>query len=497
MHVRERVRVGKLSIVVSSVFSVLLVAACSTTPQPAPTSPPGGAAAQPTTAAAAAAPKPTTAPAVAAPQPTTAAAPPATAGGPAVAPATAGGPAAAPATAGGPAPSTATGTPIKIGYEADANGTSAPIAAGMHLGTDLAVEQINAAGGINGHPIQVTYVDPQSDPTQASQMATQLIQTDKVDVLMGGVLSSECLVVQGLAAKLQTVYLPTFGCAAEDFAASSCNRYAFRFEPVGRQELGPLVDFIVKNYGKRFAMMYSDYAYGQSQLKAYGDLLGPQGASITLPIPVPQNEPNLAPYVTKIPTDGSIDAVIINGLGAGDLTRVSLALGQYGIAPKVQVIGNSGRDVYGGTYPDFLKGSVNVQTYISGQPPNNQYGMAYDAAWHDIAQREQDWANIFGGADKALPFEGYLQYSAMRALATAMKAANFTGHQDTEALISALEKVNLPLGPDAPGGGIIMNPADHQGQQTVYVYKVGGPTQDDILATVPAEQVPQFNSCHV
>src|ERR1051325_17600 len=70
----------------------------------------------------------------------------------------------------------ASGTPIKIGYMADANGTSAPIAAGMHLGTDLAVEQLNAAGGINGHPVQITYVDPQSDPTQASQMATQLVQ---------------------------------------------------------------------------------------------------------------------------------------------------------------------------------------------------------------------------------------------------------------------------------------------------------------------------------
>src|ERR671932_1846574 len=103
--------------------------------------------------------------------------------------------------------SQSSGTPIKIGYLADANGTSAPIAAGMHLGTDLALQQINAAGGVNGHPIQVTYVDPQSDPTQASQMATQLVQTDKVDVLMGAVLSSECLVVQQLALKLQTVYL--------------------------------------------------------------------------------------------------------------------------------------------------------------------------------------------------------------------------------------------------------------------------------------------------
>ena len=392
----------------------------------------------------------------------------------------------------------ATGTPIKIGYEADANGTSAPIAAGMHLGTDLAVQQINASGGINGHPIQVTYVDPQSDPTQASQMATQLIQTDKVDVLMGAVLSSECLVVQQLVAKLQVVYLPTFGCAAEDFATQSCNRYAFRFEPVGRQSLAPLADYIVTNYGKTWAMMYSDYAYGQSQLKAYTEELGKRGASISLPIPVPQNEPNLAPYVTKIPTDGSVSGVIINGLGAGDLTRVSLALGQYGIAPKIQVIGNSGRDVYGGSYPEFLKGSVAApQPYITGQPPNNPYSDAYEKGWKEILQKEPEWANIFGGADKALAFQGYYQYSAMMALKHAMIAANFSGRQDTEALISALEKVFMPLGPDFPGGAIMMNAADHQGAQTMYVYRIAGPQEEEILATIPADQIPKFNACHV
>jgi len=365
------------------------------------------------------------------------------------------------------------------------------------MGTDLAVQQVNAAGGINGHPLQVTYVDPQSDPTQASQMATQLVQTDKVDVLMGAVLSSECLVVQQLALKLQTVYLPTFGCAAEEFSSVSCNRYSFRFGPVGSQQLGPLVDYIVKTYGTKWAMTYSDYAYGQSQLKAYTAALAKLNATIVLPIPVPQNEPNLAPYVTKIPTDGTVNGVILLGLGAGDLTRVSLALGQYGIAPKVQVIGNSGRDVYGGSYPDFLKGSVNVQTFLSGQPPNNPYGDSYEKAWREITQKEPEWANIFGGADKALAFEGYVQYSAMMGLKTAMIAAKFSGRQDTEGLISALEKVNMPLGPDAPGGAIIMNPADHQGAQTVYVYRVGGPTQEELLSTVPADQVPQFNTCHV
>jgi branched-chain amino acid transport system substrate-binding protein len=390
------------------------------------------------------------------------------------------------------------GRAIKIGYLADANGTSAPIAAGMHLGTDLALQQINAGGGINGHPLRVTYVDPQSDPANASQMATQLIQSDKIDVLMGAVLSSECLVLQQLVARLQVVYLPTSGCAAEEFSSKFCNRYSFRFEPVGRQQLGPLVEYIVKNYGKSWAVMYSDYEYGQSQLKAYTDQLGRVGASITLPIPVPQNEPDLAPYVTKIPTDGSVNGVIIDALGAGDLRRVSLALGQYGIAQSVQVIGNSGRDVYGGRYPDFLKGSVATpRPYLIGQPPNNPYGDAYEQAWKEVVQKEPEWTAIFGGADKALAFEGYFQYSAMMALKTAMVSARFAGRADTDALIAALERVNMPLGPDAPGGAIVMNPADHQGAQTMYVYRIAGPTDEELMATIPADQVPRFNTCHV
>jgi len=404
-------------------------------------------------------------------------------------------PTAAPGAAAKPAAGAATGTPIKIGYLADSNGTSAQIGAGMHLGTDLAVEQVNAAGGINGHPLQIIYVDPQSDPTQAGQMATQLVQTDKVDVLLGAVLSSECLVVQQLAAKLQTVYMPTFGCAAEEYSTTSCNHYSFRFQPVGRQLIAPLAQCITTTYGKNWAMAYSDYAYGQSQLKAYTEELAKYDAKITVPIPIPQNEPNLAPYVTKVPTDGTVNGVIINGLGAGDLTRTSLALGQYGLAPKVQVIGNSGRDVYGGSYPDFLTGSVNAQTYLTGQPPGNPYGEAYEKAWRDMATRQPEWSNIFGGADKAMAFQGYLQYTALMALKTGMIAANFSGRADTEKLIGALENVNIPLGPDAPGGGIIMNKGDHQGAQTVYVYRVAGPQQEELLATVQPDKIPPLGTC--
>ena len=52
-------------------------------------------------------------------------------------------------------------------------------------------------------PLEVVYVDPKGDASQALQLATQLAQQDNVDVLSGGIFSPECLGVQGLAAKLQ------------------------------------------------------------------------------------------------------------------------------------------------------------------------------------------------------------------------------------------------------------------------------------------------------
>jgi ABC-type branched-subunit amino acid transport system substrate-binding protein len=336
-------------------------------------------------------------------------------------------------------------------------------------------------------------------------MATELIQSDQVDVLMGAVLSSECLAVQQLVGKFSSVvYMPTFGCATEDFSTQACNRYSFRFEPVGSQEVVPLAQYIVKTYGPNYAMMYSDYAYGVSQLNAFKRALTANGGDVTVPIPVPQNEPNLAPYVTKVPTDGSVQGVILLGLGAGDLNRVSLALGQYGINQKVQIIGNSGKDQYGGTYPDFLNGSVNYQTFLNDQPPGNADGAAYAQALKALAAQDSEaqWTTILtgkGGPEGAAilqPFQPYLDYTAMTALKNAMVASNFAGRADTEKLIAALETVNIPLGPDAPGGAIIMNKADHQGAQTVYVFKING-QQDELLAAIPANEVPPLGNCQV
>src|SRR5204863_857103 len=97
-----------------------------------------------------------------------------------------------------PAAAKPTGTPIKVGVLDDITGVGAIEGALLRISVELVVDQANSSGGINGHPLQVVYVDPKGDAAQALQLATQLAQSDNVDVLSGGIFSPECLGVQGL-----------------------------------------------------------------------------------------------------------------------------------------------------------------------------------------------------------------------------------------------------------------------------------------------------------
>jgi branched-chain amino acid transport system substrate-binding protein len=447
-----------------------LLAACSSpaaTPA-APTSPPPAAAA-PTTAAAA---KPTTAPAGA-----TAA------------------PAAAPTTAAAAAP---TGTPIKVGVMDDITGVGAIEGALMRVSTDLVVQRTNASGGINGHPLEVTYVDPKGDATQAINLATQLAQQDNVDVLAGGLFSPECLGVSGLAAKLQMVYISTNGCASDVLTSKSCDKYTFRVYPVGRQTGDPAVGFEVKTFGNKWGIIYPDYALGQSTLATTKAALQANGGEMSVEIAVPLGEANVTPYVTKVPTDGSIQVLQVSETGS-DLARVMSVIQQFGINQKVAIVTALGKESFAGVYPDALNGAIITGTRPSDGIPGNADDAKYMADWLAIAKgKDADIVGPLGGVDKVTPGNnnGYNAYMSMMALVLAMRKANFSGKADTDKLVSAFETLTVKQGPDFPDGDLIMNKDDHQGRVTYYLLKING-QKEEVVQTFPADQLPLIGSCKI
>jgi branched-chain amino acid transport system substrate-binding protein len=97
----------------------------------------------------------------------------------------------------------ATGEPIKIGVIASETGTGAPAFPAIQQGYQLEVDAFNAAGGVNGRPIQLITVDDKSDPATAVSVATKLITQDKVVALLGPLTTPAALAVEPLAEQYQ------------------------------------------------------------------------------------------------------------------------------------------------------------------------------------------------------------------------------------------------------------------------------------------------------
>ncbi len=105
--------------------------------------------------------------------------------------------------AGGPA----TGEPIKIGVLASLTGAAAPAFPAVQKGYQLEVAAFNAAGGVNGRPIQLIEVDDKSDAATAVSAATKLITQDKVVALLGGLNTPAALAVEPLAGKYEIPFI--------------------------------------------------------------------------------------------------------------------------------------------------------------------------------------------------------------------------------------------------------------------------------------------------
>lgn len=392
----------------------------------------------------------------------------------------------------------ATGSPIRVGVLADVTGNFAPSGAEIHLGTDLAVQQINAAGGINGRRLELTYVDPKGDPAQAIQLATQLVQQDHVDALLGAVSSAECLGVENLVAKLGVAYITQTGCATDELTAKSCNKFTFRTQAVGVQQTEPFTAYLVKTYGTRWAIFYQDYAFGQSISQSYQSALTKAGGSLAVKIAIPLGETNFTPYVTKLPADGSIDGVIAP-FGGSDQARIVSALQQFGLGKKLAIVTGGNRENFGGAWPDAINGTLYVGQHPTEALPGNALDQAFVRAFEDLARTsgETAIADLIGGPSKAAPGNsGYVAFTAVTALKQAMIASRFAGRADTEKLIAALENLNAPPSADFPAGGLIMSKTDHQARMPEYVFKINGQAED-LLQTIPADQLPPVGQCKV
>jgi ABC-type branched-subunit amino acid transport system substrate-binding protein len=395
-------------------------------------------------------------------------------------------------------PAAANSTPIKLGVLSDISPAFANQGAMMRIMTDYAVQTINAAGGINGRQVQAMYADPKGDPAQAVQLATQFIQQDNVDALVGAVSSAECLGVADLATKVGVVYVTSTGCATDALTATQCNKYTFRTGPQGAQTSDPFAAYLVKEYGPNWAIIYQDYAFGQSYSQTMEASLARAGGALKVKIAMPLSEPNVTPYVSQIPTDGSVTG-FLPPTGGTDVSRVMSVFTQFGLQNKMVVAGAGVRENFGGQWPEVLNGEVFGQEHPSVAIPGNALSEAWVKGATAVANQpdEKQFADIMGGADKFGPGgQGYQAWTAIMLLKLGLQRSNYQSRSDTDKLIAAMETVDEQPSADFPAGRFIMNKDDHQGKAQQFIIKLNG-QNEEIVQTIKAEDAPQIGSCKI
>src|SRR3954449_1844249 len=143
-----------------------------------------------------------------------------------------------------PAISRAQSDVIKIGHLTPRTGFLGPLGDYAVMGIQLAADEINAAGGVNGRKIELLLEDS-VNPQTASAKAERLIERDKVAMLIGEISSASGLAIGQVAKRTKTVFINT-GCNSDALRGSDCNQYMFHIEGANSMYVQAVGTYLLK-----------------------------------------------------------------------------------------------------------------------------------------------------------------------------------------------------------------------------------------------------------
>jgi branched-chain amino acid transport system substrate-binding protein len=225
-------------------------------------------------------------------------------------------------------PAIAANEPIRIGYLPALTGPSSSTGIGINRGFELAVKEINDAGGINGRKIELVVRDTQSDPTKAVNGAAELAHGEKVSVIFGPLNSGESLAVVPLLAKanipqLHSCFVDTL---TDPKKYPMCFRNASTNQQIGAGANRYVLDVLKC---KKVAVISDTTGYGTSCVNAYVPMLKEKGAEIVYQGNIDAANPDLTPDMLRMRNAGA-EAIMPWSVNPGFLSRLINTRGQMG-----------------------------------------------------------------------------------------------------------------------------------------------------------------------
>jgi branched-chain amino acid transport system substrate-binding protein len=225
-------------------------------------------------------------------------------------------------------PAIAANPPIRVGYLPALTGPSSSTGVGINRGVQLAVQEINAAGGIGGRQIELITRDTQSDPTKAVNGAAELTHGEKVSVVFGPVNSGESLAVVPLLARQKVPQVHP--CWVDTLTDPKKYPMCFRNAPTNQQIGGAANRYVVEVLKRKKVAVVSDTTgYGTASVNAYVPMLKAKGADVVYQGNIDAANPDLKPELLRMQAAGA-EAIMPWSVNAGFLSRIINTRGNMG-----------------------------------------------------------------------------------------------------------------------------------------------------------------------
>ena len=223
---------------------------------------------------------------------------------------------------------------IRIGHITPRSGFLGTLGDYAFRGVNLAVEELNATGGILGREVDL-FTEDSVGSHVAPTKAQKLVERRKVHFLVGEISSGSGAGVMATANRLKTMYMQT-GCNSDALRGEKCNPYTFHVEAgntMYTKTIGNWQDRQGNVKGKKFYMLTADYAFGHDLARVSTRFLTEKGGSVIANDLIATGTPDYSPYILKI-KGAAPDFVYIN-LAGGDQTTFLRQYKEFGLPFKV------------------------------------------------------------------------------------------------------------------------------------------------------------------
>jgi urea transport system substrate-binding protein len=347
---------------------------------------------------------------------------------------------------------------IRIGTIADLSGPLQPFGTQKKRCLDLAIEEINANGGLLGKQLELVSYDAQSNDQLYAQFATQLSLRDHVAAVHAGLQSSSREVIRPILRRSNTLYFYN-----TPYEGGVCDRNAFLTGTTPGQLLAKLLPYMIKQHGKKIYVLAADYNFGQLSEKWTRKIAADNGAHVIGSEFFPLDVAQFGATISKIQA-AKPDFIVNTFVGPAHASFYGqwAASGMKKEIPIAsQTFGEGGEIVR--MPPDVAEGVVVCYNYLDeiDTPANKEF----------VTRFQKRYGNDYGYiGDLAVA-----EYQGVMMWADAVRKA---GSVNRDPVIKALES---GLSINSPSGKITVDPTTHHCIFDMYLAVAGNDRKFKIL----------------